>query len=96
MSIVEELAQTNNWNYNLLKANEECLELAELLIKSVTKEGTSKHPSKQSIIEEIGDLEIRLEVLKVMFGPDDVDLRVVTKLKKYEGYLKEGKYKGKI
>lgn len=96
MSIVKNLAETNDYNYNLLKAAEECTELSEVLIKSVTKKGTKKEPSKQSVIEEIGDVQIRLDVLKHLYGEDDVNLRIVDKLKKYENYQTERQYEGRI
>lgn len=96
MSIVKHLADTNDYHYNLLKAAEECNELAELLIKSVTKAGTKKEPSKQSVIEEIGDVQIRIDVLKHLFSEDEVNLRVVNKLKKYENYIANREYAARI
>lgn len=54
------LAQTyNDHNFNTLKLAEEATELSEVLIKSLTKSGTSK-PSKAAIIEELGDFLVRM------------------------------------
>lgn len=96
MSIVKQIAESNIYSYNLLKAAEECTELAEVLLKKSLKAGTKKEPDNQSIIDEIGDVQIRLDILKEMFGPDNVNLRIVKKLKKYEEYLQKGEYKTRV
>lgn len=94
--VSEHLAKTNDKTYNYHKAIEEFTELNEVLIKKITKEGGDKEPSDQSIIEEIGDCFIRLQVLADMFGDEPVEARIVEKLSKYASYIDEGKYKGQI
>lgn len=96
MSIVKELANTNDRNYNLTKASEELNELSEVLLKLVNKAGTKKEPDRQDIIDELGDVEVRLQILKEMFGVEECNFRVAFKLNKYETYLKEGRYRGRI
>lgn len=58
-----------------LKCLEEMAELSEKLLKSITKPEELK-PNSKDIIEEIGDLEIRLAVVKLIYGSHDVDARV--------------------
>lgn len=94
--MIKILAETNDYNYNIDKVVEELLELAEVLVKRRLKEGTPKNPSDESIIEEIGDVKIRLEVLEILFGVDNVNKRVRDKITKYLQYYNEGKYKGRI
>lgn len=96
MDVIKHLAETNTWEYNHLKAIEELTELSEVLIKKLTKKGGPKEPTDREIIDEIGDVMIRAEILRRMYGPLLVDLRVDDKLGKFEGYIEEGKYKGKI
>src|SRR6478735_6061720 len=80
IDIIDEMAKTNSWNYNLDKTIEELFELGEVLMKSKLKKGSPKEPSAQSIIEEIGDVEIRIRVLRKLFGEQLVDQRVGEKL----------------
>jgi NTP pyrophosphatase (non-canonical NTP hydrolase) len=97
-NIIAALARTNSREYNYLKAAEELNELAEVLLKKVTKKGGVKEPSDKSVIEEIGDVEIRVAILKELFDPTGelVEKRIVDKVIKYEEYLEQGKYIGKI
>lgn len=96
MSIVEKLVETNDPHYNLLKCVEELTELNEVLIKRLVKGGSPKDPSDASIIEEIGDVKIRIMVLEKIFGEEKVQARVDYKLGKFESYIEEGKYLGRI
>jgi len=50
-----------------LKALEEMSELSECLLKSLTKNGKDKPPLSK-IIEEMGDVEVRLNILKHKLG----------------------------
>ena|SRR6478609_7765285 len=93
---INRMASTNSWEYNIDKTIEELFELGEVLMKKKLKWGGDKEPTDQSIIEEIGDVQIRLEVLRKLFGEWNVDKRVEDKLTKFEGYYKEGKYIGRI
>ncbi len=96
IDIIDEMAKTNSWNYNLDKTIEELFELGEVLMKSKLKKGSPKEPSAQSIIEEIGDVEIRIRVLRKLFGEQLVDQRVGEKLAKFKGFFEQGKYIGSI
>lgn len=93
---IDKMAETNEWAYNIDKTIEELLELAEVLMKRKLK-GTSEHaPKKQAIIDEVGDVEIRLMVLRRLLGEEAIDKRIEDKLAKFEEYYKEGKYIGRI
>ncbi|HEX8586142.1 MAG TPA: hypothetical protein VF680_17250 [Allosphingosinicella sp.] len=91
--IINKLAETNDYTYNLLKAAEELNELSLVLIQLVNK------PNKvnlKEVTDEIGDVKIRLKVLEELFSKDDVKARVTYKLGKFAEYFKSGKYKGQI
>jgi len=93
---INKMVETNEYWYNFDKTIEELFELGEVLMKKKLKWGGDKESTNQSIIEEIGDVQIRLDVLKKLFGEWEVDKRVEDKLAKFEGYYKEGKYIGRI
>jgi hypothetical protein len=93
---IVKMASTNDMWYNFDKTIEELFELGEVLMKKKLKKGAEKEPSDQAIIEEIGDVFIRLEVLKLLFGSIEVEKRIEEKLAKFEGFYKEGKYIGSI
>jgi len=94
--IYTHLVNTNEPDYNLTKACEELNELSEVILKRVNKGKTPKSPENKAIIEEIGDVEIRLNILKRIFGLEDCEQRVHDKLTKFEGYIAENKYTGRI
>lgn len=95
--IVKHLVKTNSETYNLLKTVEELTELSEVLMKKVLKTGTDKAPSLNSIVEEIGDVELRLSILKELLNcKEAVKIRVGYKLSKYQEYINNGKFIGKI
>ncbi len=96
LEITQHLAKTNTIDYNLLKAAEECNELAEVLLKKVLKRGGPKEPTDQAIIEEIGDVIIRTMILSDLLGVKAVDERIDFKLSKYREYIKDGKYVAQI
>jgi hypothetical protein len=82
--ILDYLVQNNGFHYNLHKASEECQELGLVLTQKLLK------PAKvddQEIIDEIGDVKIRLSVLERMYPKDRIDARVKEKLAAYETYL---------
>ena len=93
---INKMVETNEYWYNFDKTIEELFELGEVLMKKKLKLGGDKEPTNQAIIEEIGDVQIRLDVLKKLFGEDAVNKRIEDKLAKFEGFYKEGKYIGKI
>ena len=91
--IIEHLFKTNKKEYNLAKAAEELSELSLVLQQKALK------PTKvddQEILDEIGDVIIRLKVLKKMFNKDKIKLRITHKLTLFEGYINKGLYKGGI
>ncbi len=93
---IEKMASTNDYWYNHDKTIEEIFELGEVLMKKKLKKGGIKEPSNLSIIDEIGDVYIRLEVLKKLYGEVHVNKRIEDKLAKFEQYYKENKYIGRI
>ncbi len=87
--IIDILHEKNGYEYNLHKASEELQELALVLTQKLTK------PHKvedQEIIDEIGDVEIRLEILKKIFNKEKIDKRIAYKLKKFQEYHDSDKY----
>lgn len=87
------LAKTNDYNYNLLKASEELQELALVLTQLALK---PKKVKKQEVIDEIGDVKIRLAILDHLFDKRKVDKRIAFKINKFKKYLEEGEYKKRI
>jgi hypothetical protein len=88
--LLTKIAFHNPYDYNILKAVEELNELSTALAQSFTKPNKL---SEQEIIDEIGDVEIRLKILKILFSKRKVDERVQKKLKAYKNYLDDKKYK---
>lgn len=87
--IIQHLFEKNGKQYNLHKASEECQELGLVLNQYLLK---PNKVDEQEIIDEIGDVIIRLEVLKKMFPQDKIDERVAYKLSKYQEYIDHEKY----
>lgn len=88
--IIDHLVKENGFEYNLHKASEELQELALVLTQKLTK------PLKvddQEIIDEIGDVIIRLRILKKMYPKDKIKERVNYKLGKYQEYIDNKSYK---
>lgn len=88
--IYDILHKRNGEAFNLSKAAEECQELALALIQKLNK--TDKTPD-QAVIDEIGDVEIRLNILKRMYPTELVEKRIDEKLSKFESYMDHEKYK---
>jgi hypothetical protein len=91
--ILLELEARNGWEYNHLKAIEELAELLEALIKRVTKKGGMKDPGERHVIEEIGDVKLRLRILEYIYDAQLVRERELEKLKKFENSILTNKYK---
>lgn len=93
VEIPKELIQimwyANTEQYNVLKTAEECAELQEKLIKSLTKR--SNPPADDEIIEEIGDVILRAMVLSEKFGMDKVLKRIEEKSKLLTKNYKDAK-----
>lgn len=87
------LKRRNTVNYNLSKACEELTELQELILKKMNKRPINQ-PTKDLFIEEIGDVEMRLLILKDQLGVTSKELndRKISKANKFIGYINEGTY----
>jgi len=92
--VIKNLVRNNRYKYQLLKAAEETSELTTALLQFVTKDGGKT--TKKDVIDEIGDVKIRLEILEEVFGKIAVKKRYNEKLKKFSGYIKNNMYTGKI
>lgn len=89
--VYDYLEKENNPIYNLTKAAEELTELATALLQRVNK-GADKVPDSK-IVEEIGDVKIRMKVLEKIFSKDSIDNRVNKKLTVFQDYIKTERFK---
>jgi NTP pyrophosphatase (non-canonical NTP hydrolase) len=92
--VIQKMVNTNSIEYNVDKAIEELLELAEALMKRKLK--GDKGATQQDVIDEIGDVQIRINVLKELMGPEAVENRINAKLTKFRGFYEQSKYVGHI
>lgn len=94
MTIADELFEYNSKKYNIRKCAEEASELATVLLQLLNKwDSPDKRPTIQEIVDEIGDLEIRLPVLRKIFGNQLVNERIRHKTANYSKYMKQKLYK---
>lgn len=93
LEIITTLVETNDYDYNLLKAAEEFQELALVLIQTVLKK---KKVDPQEVIDEIGDCKIRMKIIEEFFDKEKVKTRITYKIAKFSEYLIKGKYKNGI
>jgi len=91
--LIQYLVDNNDYKYNLLKAAEELQELSLVLTQMALKK---EKVNPQEVIDEIGDVKIRLKVIQHFFSRKKVKERIKFKLDKFRSYIKEGKYKGGI
>lgn len=91
--LIQHLVNNNDYKYNLLKASEELNELSTALLQMALKE---EKVGKQQVIDEIGDVQIRLEVLRHLFSKRKISKRVQYKLDKLKSYIVDKKYIGKL
>lgn len=91
-NLAKTLANDNNAKYNHNKCAEELLELATLLVQRVNK--PTKVSSKK-IIEEIGDVRVRLATLEKVYGEKPIQKRINKKSKQLLKWISIGKYKKK-
>lgn len=89
-TVTDILVEKNGYEYNLSKASEELQELALVLTQKLNK---PKKVDDQEIIDEIGDVEIRLEILKKIFDKKKIEERVAHKLSKFQSYIDHNSYK---
>lgn len=88
--IITHLIKQNGDQYNMLKTSEECQELSLVLMQKVLKK--IKIPD-QAVIDEIGDVIIRLEIIKKMYPEDLIQKRIDYKLSKFKEYQDHKLYK---
>ena len=69
MSNLDSILLNQDRDFNLSKAVEELSELATVLTQRLNSD-ESRIPD-QMIIDEIGDVQIRIDVLKLMFGVEE-------------------------
>lgn len=89
LRMIGHLHINNTRDYNMRKAAEELAELSLVLLQKINK------PLKvddADIIDEIGDVKIRLGVLERMYDRSKITERVLHKISKYEGYIADGIY----
>ena len=91
--LIKYLVENNDYKYNLLKTAEELQELSLVLTQMALKK---EKVDKQEVIDEIGDVIIRLNVLFHLFSLKKISKRVKFKLNKLKSYVKENKYIGKL
>ena len=87
--VIKFLAENNSDEYQLMKACEELSELTTALLQYITKKG--QKTTYQDVIDEIGDVKIRMELLESRFGAYAVQRRYNFKLQKFAGYIKDRK-----
>ena len=92
--VIKRMLVNNDPDYQLIKALEELSELQTALLQFITKKG--RKTTKQDVIEEIGDVKIRMKILEKVFGKKAVNKRVTEKLTKFDGYMNEKKFSGQI
>lgn len=92
--MIDKLANHNEPAYNEDKLLEEMHELAEIILKIRNKrKDDPKRPSFMDVIEEAGDLKLRLEVFIRMNGIDSlVEERVAKKLSRFAEHIQSDKY----
>ena len=88
--IYDYMSNENTRKYNFLKASEELQELSLILTQTYTKPGKI---TLDKVIEEIGDVIVRLEVLSRMFPKEAVDERINNKLNQFKRFIETGKHK---
>ena len=68
--LIKYLVENNDYKYNLLKTAEELKELSLILTQMALKK---EKVDKQEVIDEIGDVKIRLKVIQHFFSRKKVD-----------------------
>lgn len=86
------IKNNNGFQYDAMKAVEELTELSAAIMQALTKRNKDAH---KDIIEEFGDVDFRLGVLRNYFDSKAIVKRKRFKINKSIGYLKTQKY-GKI
>lgn len=88
--VYDHLLNVNDSDYTIRKTIEELQELSLILTQKLNKPDLIKD---YKIIEEIGDVEIRMRILKQIFPKQLIKERINFKLQKFYKYITENKYK---
>jgi len=88
--IIEQLILMNGEFYNLHKATEELQELSLILTQKLLK---PEQVNVQQIIDEIGDVLLRMEIVKSFFSEEQIQARISKKEADFAKWIKEGTYK---
>lgn len=88
--VYNHLLNVNDREYTIKKTIEELLELALILQQKLNKPDLV---SDDKIIEEIGDVHIRLKILKQIYPIELIKKRINFKLKKFLKYITNKTYK---
>lgn len=83
--VMDWVANSYTKEKNTLKVVEECLELTEVLVKTVTKDKINA-PSIEKVVEEMGDVYFRLGVLAKVL---DIEERVQTRIQEKSDIMEE-------
>lgn len=83
---LQNIFERNSFHYNLLKSSEELQELSLVLTQKQTKPGAV---NDSEIVDEIGDVLLRMLILTKIYNCDDIKARILFKLTKSESFLKE-------
>lgn len=89
--VYNHLLNVNDEDYTLKKTIEELQELSLILTQRLNK--SKELVPDKDIIEEIGDVKIRLKVLEKMFPQKLIKKRINFKLKKFYKYIVDKTYK---
>ena len=89
--VYNHLLNVNDEDYTFRKTIEELQELSLILTQRLNK--SKELVPDKDIIEEIGDVEIRLKVLKKMFPSKLIKKRINFKLTKFYKYIVDKTYK---
>lgn len=89
--VYDHLLNVNDRDYTLRKTIEELQELSLVLTQRLNK--SEELVPDKGIIEEIGDVKIRLEILEKMFPSELIKKRINFKLKKFYKYIVDKTYK---
>jgi len=89
--VYNHLLNVNDEDYTLRKTIEELQELSLILTQRLNK--SKELVPDKDIIEEIGDVQIRLKVLKKMFPSKLIKKRINFKLTKFYNYIVDQTYK---
>ena len=90
------ILEYNKPEFNYIKLGEELAELSEVVIKRFLRKDPHKPPLAK-IVEECGDVLLRIRILSAMEGLDDeINERQNQKKEKLLKYIANGEYKGGV